>query len=113
MRIVSQDRTTSINLDVVIISIRGRNQIFAVSQLDPGNTFFLGIYDTPERTQEVFEDLHNAYAPIYSISTGLAEEQLKTMLVPSKNIVAKNIINADRDMCLTTYDNYVYYMPKE
>ena len=65
------------------------------------------------RAKEVFEDIHKAYAPIYSISDNLTAEEVAAMIMPSVNVSAVNIINTGSEMCLTTYDNYVYYMPKE
>ncbi len=63
--------------------------------------------------RKCFEDIHKAFAPVYSISDNLTDEQVNTMLLRSKNVDAVNILNTGTDMCLTTYDNYVYYMPKE
>ena len=114
MRIVSQRRDLSVDFDRVIIKIDYGKVLYAVSIFDTrGQGMLLGQYDTSERAKEVFEDIHKAYAPIYSISDGLTEEQLKAMVMPSKNVIANNIVNTGPEMCLTTYDNYVYYMPEE
>jgi len=72
----------------------------------------LGAYATPERAKEVFEDIHKAFAPVYSISDNLTEEQIKAMLMPSKNVVANNIIHTG-PLCMTTFADYVYYMPEK
>ena len=112
MRIVSQDRNVSIDLDKVIIKILNENHIYADSYSAYKSLIFLGCYDSPKRAQEVFDDIHKAYAPVYSISDNLSEEQIKA-LIPSKNVYANNIVNIESDTSLTTYDNYIYYMPKE
>lgn len=109
MRIVSQDRKYSINFDHYEIWVQGD----AVYRKIKGETMLLGVYSTPQRAKEVFEDIHKAYAPVYSISDKLTAEELAAMIIPSKNVFANNILNAGSDMCLTTYDNYVYYMPEE
>lgn len=112
MRIVSQDRNVSIDLDKVIIKILNENYIYADSYSAYKALIFLGFYDSPERAQEIFDDIHNAYAPVYSISDNLSEEQIKA-LISSENVRVNNIVNVGSDISLTTYDNYVYYMPKE
>ncbi len=109
MRIVSQDRNLSIDFERCEIW-KQDNIIYRRVNID---SLPIGIYATTERASEVFEDIHKAYAPVYSISDGLTEEQLKAMIIPSKNVIVNNIVNTGAEMCLTTYDNYVYYMPEE
>lgn len=108
MRIVSQDRKSSINFDHYEIWVQGE----AVYRRTKGENALLGVYATPQRAEEVFEDIHKAYAPVYSISDKLTDEEITNMIMPSKNVAANNITNVS-DVCLTTYDNYVYYMPKK
>lgn len=109
MRIVSQNRNLSIDFD--------RCEIWTQSNLIyrrvGHDSIPIGVYSSQERAREVFEDIHKAYAPVCSISDNLTEEQLRAMIMPSKNVLASNILNAGPEMCLTTYDNYVYYMPEE
>ena len=109
MRVVSQSRNYSVDFDRTVFLVQNLG-IYA--KIDDNNVLF-GIYGNEKRAKEVFEDIHRAYAPIYSISNNLTEEEVAAMLMPSKNILAKNIINAGMDMYLTTYDNYVYYMPEK
>lgn len=109
MRIVSQNRTYSVDFDRTVFLVQNAG-IYA--KIDDNNVLF-GIYGNEKRAKEVFEDIHKAYAPVYSISDQLTEEQVLDMLLPSKNVVANNVLNTGRDMCLTTYDNYVYYMPEK
>lgn len=109
MRIVSQNRDLSIDFD--------RCEIWTQSNLIyrriGHDSIPIGVYRSQERAREVFEDIHKAYAPVYSISDNVSEDEIKRMLMPSKNVVANNIINTGPEICLTTYDNYVYYMPVE
>lgn len=109
MRIVSQNRNLSIEFEQCEIWMQ-RNVIYRRVGQD---SIPIGVYATEKRTSEVFEDIHKAYAPVYSISDKLTEEEIKAMIMPSRNVSAVNILNAGPEMYLTTYDNYVYYMPKE
>ena len=43
----------------------------------------------------------------------MTEDQIREMLIRSKNIVANNITNVGQDACITKFDNYVYLMPEE
>lgn len=109
MRIVSQNRDLSINFDRCEIWMQGN---FIYRRI--GNeSCVIGKYETPERAAEIFEDIHKAYNPVYSISSNLTEEQVRGMFIQSNNIAARNIIDTDGNMCITTYDQYVYYMPEE
>ena len=109
MRIVSQNRDLSIDFDRCEILMQS-NVIYRRVEHD---SIPIGVYATQERAKEVFLDIHKAYAPVYSISDKLTEEELVKMIMPSKNVLANNIINTGSNICLTTYDNYVYYMPEE
>lgn len=109
MRIVSQDRKLSVDFDSCEIWMQDNYIYRQIGE----NVRVIGIYGTPERTAEVFEDIHKAYAPVYSISCNLTEEQIRGMFIQSENIVARNIIDSDGNMSVTTYDQYVYYMPVE
>lgn len=110
MRVVSQNRKISVDFDRTTF-IRTDETIFA--KID-GRDVMFGNYKTKHKVQEVFEDLHKAYAPVYSISDNLTEQQIKEMFIPSANIEAKNVLNiGEQQMYVTTYDNYVYYMPVE
>lgn len=109
MRVVSQSRDYSVEFGQTAFWTQ-HAIIYAV--IGNSNKVF-GKYESEERAAEVFDDMHKAYAPVYSISDGLTEEQISVMLLSSKNISARNITNAGPDMCLTTFDSYVYYMPEE
>lgn len=109
MRVVSQNRNFSFDFDRTVFWTQ-YNVIYANIGTE---SIAIGQYESDKRAAEVFEDIHKAYAPVYSISDGLDEEQLASMIVSSRNIAARNILNTGPDMCITTFDNYVYYMPGE
>ena len=109
MRIVSQNRDLSIDFNQCEIWTQSNIVYRRVGH----DSMPIGVYVTKERAKEVFEDIHKAYAPIYSISDNLTAQEVAAMIMPSVNVSAVNIINTGSEMCLTTYDNYVYYMPKE
>lgn len=109
MRIVSQARNLSFDFNHCEIWTQD-NYIYRRIGTD---NHVIGVYKTPERVAEVFEDIHKAYAPVYSISANLTEGQVRGTFIQSNNIVARNIIDADGNMSITTCDQYVYYMPKE
>ena len=109
VRLVSQKRDLSVDFDRC--EIWTQNNV--IYRRVGNDSIPIGVYATQERAKEVFEDIHKAYAPVYSISDKLTEEEIAAMIIPSKNVLAKNITNAGMDMCLTTYDNYVYYMPEK
>lgn len=109
MRVVSQKRNYSIDFDWTVFWV----QLEVIYAKIGTESIAIGQYESDKRAAEVFEDMHKAYAPVYSISDGLTDEQIAAMIIPSSNIKAKNIVNSGSDISLTTYDNYVYYMPEE
>lgn len=109
MRIVSQDRTVSVDFDNCEIRLRGT----LILRKWGSDCEVIGAYGSPERAAEVFEDIHKAYAPVYSISDNLSEDELKSMIMKSNNIVANNILGFGQDKYLTTYSEFVYYMPEK
>lgn len=109
MRIVSQDRALSIDFDGCEIRRLGA----AIVRRVGSDNEVIGEYETPERAAEVFEDMHEAYAPVYSISNNMTEEELRGIILRSRNVVANNILNFGQEKCLTTYSEYVYYMPEK
>lgn len=109
MRVVSQFRSHSFDFDRTVFWTQS-SCIYAKVGTE---SILIGRYATEERAAEVFEDIHKAYAPVCSFSNGLTEEQVAAMLQPSKNVAATHFLNTGSEMYLTTYDNYVYYMPEE
>lgn len=113
MRIISQTRDISVEFNNVILKICNGSLIYAYPYANQAEVIVLGRYKSQERAREVFEDIHKAYAPVYSISNNLIADEIKDMLLPSNNVLARNILNTGDAMCLTTYDDYVYRMPEE
>ena len=110
MRIVSQDRTLSIDFDNQ--EIRRLGSVITLRRAGR-DCEVIGEYGSPERAAEVFEDIHKAYAPVYSISNNMTEEELWGIILRSRNVVANNVLNFGQEKCLTTYSEYVYYMPEK
>lgn len=109
MRIVSRDKTVSVEFNRVYI-IRDEKEILYLSE---GNhRRILGTYHSEERAKEVFLDIHNAYSPVAVITTGLTLEQAKPF-IGSENIKAPIIQMDMQDAAITTYENIVYYMPEK
>lgn len=78
MRVISQDRFSSVDFGRTMFWMQS-NIIYA--KIGNADIVF-GNYETEERTAEVFQDIHNAYAPVSINSTNLSEK------------------------------NYIYYMPE-
>lgn len=108
MRVISQNRTHSVNFDNAIFW-RQLEMIYAKT----GNeNIVFGQYGSEERAEEVFLDIHNAYAPVGIIATNLNEAQIEPFIGSdnvSLNIVQMNDFGTE----ITTYDNYIYWMPEK
>lgn len=108
MRVVSQNRRWSVDFDNTTFWMQSDT---ICAKID-GNSIAFGKYESVERAQEVFLDLHNAYAPVGIVATNLSEKQC-CEFVGSEN-VKMNIVqmpmgfNSD----IVAYSTYVYYMPK-
>lgn len=109
MRIVSQERNLSVVFDNCELWMQGTVIYRRIGQ----DSKVLGVYATSERAAEVFEDIHMAYAPVYSISNNMSEDELRSIFLKSKNIAACNILEFGEGKSLTTYSEYVYYMPEK
>lgn len=107
MRVVSQNRRWSVDFDKAIFWMQD-NTIYAKINRD---SIVFGEYESNECAQEVFLDLHNAYAPVGIISTNLSREQCLPFIGSENvwmNIVQMPVgFNSD----IVTYNTYVYYMP--
>lgn len=108
MRIVSQNRCQSIDFDKVYLWIQD-SVIYA--SFDNERKVF-GTYASDERAAEVFLDIHKAYAPVGIVATNLSEGQIKPF-IGSDNVGMKVIRIENPDYEVTTFDNYVYYMPEK
>lgn len=109
MRVVSQNRNYSADFDRTLFW-KQNNVIYG--KIDDNSNIVFGSYKTNERADEVFLDMHNAYAPIGIITTNLTDEQAREF-IGSVNLHAKIIQMDDSDAAITTYENIVYYMPEE
>lgn len=108
MRVISQNRTHSVNFDSVIFWWQFE-MIYA--KIGTENIVF-GQYESEERAAEVFLDIHNAYAPVGIIATNLIEAQIEPF-IGSDNVSVNIIQMNDLSSEITTYDNYVYWMPEK
>lgn len=108
MRVISQNRMYSVNFDNVVFW-RQYEMIYAKAGIE--NIVF-GQYESEERAAEVFLDIHNAYAPVGIISTNLNEAQIEPF-IGSENVSVNIIQMNDLSSEITTYDNYVYWMPEK
>ena len=111
MRIISQDRTFSLNFDKINIFREGLSLVAMNESMD--KKVMLGIYQTEERAAEVFGDIHNAYSPVSLVIDKLTDEQAAAFI--GSQYLKSNIIRLPEDRpnaCVTTYENTVYYMPE-
>lgn len=109
MRIVSQQRNYSFDFDRTIFWTQN-DSIFARMRGD--RDIRIGQYATEKRAEEVFEDMHRAYAPVGIITTNLTEDQTAAF-IGSCNTKVNVVQMDDENTGISTYDNYVYYMPEE
>lgn len=109
MRIVSQERNLSVDFDSCELWTQGT----VIYRRIGNDSKVIGVYATPERVAEVFEDIHIAYASVYSISSDLTEDEVRNMFIKSENIAANNILEFGEGKSITTYSGYVYYMPEK
>lgn len=108
MRVVSQNKNYSFDFDRTVFWTQ-YNVIYAKIGVD---SIAIGQYESDERAEEVFEDMHKAYSPYGLICDNITEEQIQAF-IGSKNVRC-NVINMENiDCTVTTFDSIVYYMPKE
>ena len=107
MRVVSQGRNYSVDFEhipfwtqnnIIYAKIGNENQVF-------------GKYESEERAEEVFKDMHKAYALVGMITSDLSEEQIKAF-VKSQNVDMPVIQMNNPDTGIAIFDNVVYYMPE-
>lgn len=109
MRVISQNRKISVDFDRTVFTVVD-NYIFA--KID-GRDVIFGGYESDKHAEEVFKDMHMAYAPVFSISNKMTEEQIAEIFIVSKNMVTRNILDFGNEASVTTYDKYVYFMPEK
>lgn len=108
MRIVSQHRNYSFDFDHTVIWM----QYSCIYAKLGAESILIGKYSTDKRAEKVFEDMHSAYAPVGIITTNLTEDQAAAF-IGSCNTKVNVVQMNDENAGISTYDNYVYYMPEE
>lgn len=113
MRIVDQQAKFSVDMDRVII-VRVDEAIMCESVFRE-NSWVLGKYGTADRAEEIFEQMHKAYAT--DIDNSLRYFDDDDLNDISKELGTNSILTNDVrcESLLTTVDsrNDIYYMPKE
>ena len=108
MRVVSQNRDFSFDFDRTTFWMQDE---YVYARID-SNRQVIGKYESRQRAQQVFIDIHNAYSPIQLMSENLSEEQI-AQFVGSKNVSIK-CLNLDiPNSSITVFENATYYMPEE
>lgn len=108
MRLVSQYRDLSVDFQKSMIYLSGDHIIVQFEE----ERHNFGRYSSEQRAKEVFQDMHNAYAPVGIVSTNLNVEQC-AQFIGSENVPMKIIQMNEPNTGITTYENYIYYMPEE
>ena len=107
MRIISQNRMYSFDFDRTVFWVQ-----FEIIYAKIGTeSIAIGRYESDRRAAEVFEDMHNAYAPVGIITTNLTDEQAKEF-IGSENIHLRVVKIDDPSAMISTYDSVIYYMPE-
>lgn len=109
MRVISQNRNYSVDFERTVFW-KQNNVIYG--KIDDDSNILFGNYKSNERADEVFLDMHNAYAPVGIITTNMTDEQVKEF-IGSENLHLRVIQMDNPDTVVSTYDNIVYYMPEE
>lgn len=107
MRVVSQNKDFSCDFGRTVFWVQNA---YIYAKVGSDNRV-IGAYSSGDRAKEVFADMHNAFAPVAIVSTNLSKEQV-AQFVGSKNALVKCIEMNELDTGITTYDNFVYYMPE-
>lgn len=111
MRIISQNRDTSVEFDNVILKICNGSLIYAYPYANQSSALVLGKYESNERTREVFDDIHNAYSPYKLIHKEVSFDKIPSFF-NLNNIMVPAIEKSDIDFT-SICDSVVYYMPEE
>ena len=107
MRIISQNRMYSFDFDRTVFWVQ-----FKIIYAKIGTeSIAIGQYESDRRAAEVFEDMHNAYAPVGIITTNLTDDQTKEF-IGSENIHLRVVKIDDPSAMISTYDSIIYYMPE-
>lgn len=108
MRIVSQNRDLSVDFDRCEIWMQD-NVVYRRIGID---SKVIGVYATPERAAEVFEDIHKAYSgiPILFQNVDISEDSSQKLEEWHLNGVIARL--PDSPPKIETIGNSVYYMPE-
>ena len=107
MRIISQNRMYSFDFDRTVFWVQFEKIYAKIGR----ESIAIGQYGSDRRAAEVFEDMHNAYAPVGIITTNLTDEQAKEF-IGSENIHLRVVKMDDPSAMISTYDSIIYYMPE-
>ena len=107
MRIISQNRMYSFDFDRTVFWVQFEKIYAKIGR----ESIAIGQYESDRRAAEVFEDMHNAYAPVGIITTNLTDEQTKEF-IGSENIHLRVVKIDDPSAMISTYDSIIYYMPE-
>ena len=109
MRIISQDGKYSINFDNCELMVVA-NTIVSVSS---ENRMCIGVYNSPERASEVFNDIHNAYSGMLVLFQNIdPSDDVRELM---KKLEKRGIFTRcpDSSPKVEFVDNVVYRMSKE
>ena len=111
MRVISQDRCYSFDFDRTMF-YRQERYISALTYGDK-RYILIGLYETEERDEEVFEDMHKAYSdlPILVQNVDISDDLQQKLKEWKLNAIVAKI----PDECgkIEQIGNSVYYMPEE
>lgn len=107
MRIINQDRTMSFEFSKIDLVV----QDTVIYAKQGNNSSPLGMYDSEARCKEIFNDIHNAYAPVNIVSTNLTEEQI-VQFSESINVPIRCIEMNVPEPSITIFDERNYQMPE-
>ena len=111
MRVISQDRCYSFDLDRTMF-YRQERYISALTSGD-NRYILIGLYETEERAEEVFEDMHKAYSDMPLIFQNINPSENFEQALKEMNHRAIITVLPDEPMKIEQINNSVYYMPKE
>lgn len=115
MRIISQDRTSDIPYDRVILCIwkcsHEKYHICASFGSDEKDDFHIGEYESKERCLEIMQEIREAVAGKIIAKSILPEDEIIEMEKQLRRDPVKHIVISESDV-RTLGENY-FYMPEE
>lgn len=107
MRIINQRRDRSVNFDNVEIHIED-TRIFAVGN----QKILLGEYDTGERAQELFEEIHKTYVKNMNFINGVGFKKQYFQISNTKKADVFYVEDDPQSKIGVRGEKVVYYMPE-